>query len=948
MSYDFVGLENLPNVYIKKISLFNKNQNTFKVDVSLMMIDEVFENTFVWSDDPLLYDYLKVAVIATSNPQLISGITEGLINPHPNMIKENPILMDGTEIAITSPKQAIRTQDVNTRRYTKSVSFLAPVDTSTMTLFAFTYIDTQELSNALRIALTGPLSHYYGSVTSEHVLVGGEVQESTFLFRETASGKTWSGPVHQMQTGRWMGGSYHSSEPYPLLTRVPVRNKKIVDYRALNARALQETQAPQKPIFSTLSESFTDEADFIGMFSIDMRSLILQKTKYGRKMFNVSPKLFETFSKSIVINSLEVRRQQIKLRASLNKLGTRKYRDNLIGSYKTISATIERGNALVNTRGLSQAYITTDPLVKTYQFIDEEMSERTRGEFRYEAVVTFMDKSQDFLENMILQMEKNISDMKVQQEFLFRPQRYDRQNNNLRPGVTVPDIFRLSVENYYNNLSFITVITDEERDKLIKNKQGLFSRDNYVDKQALDFIKDYSALASKLRRRFDIKEKIGKTIGGKKPSRSTAPSLISMNHIFENIIKFDNVVASYDLLGVKSNKALVSFTKDEYLKRADLEVSRFFDTTRSSTSDDLADLDKEDMVAIKDVDSAKFGFLAPLSFKFKTKSTDLKSLQNLDLNGLSQYFISHMNEKQADPRFSSAPVRKEKQAAKTKPKSNPRLPIKKRRFGRAKFNFRKPPIKINNLKTEEYLDVSKYLGSNSEMVNIEPRLDRSIPAQDTEQVETKVAITQGLSAKREKKAFDLREKNNIFEKFKSSPKFDRKKLKMMPLPIKALLNSRSNAAKNNILEADSDILKDAETKVATEMMFHASQKIEYFVGFEMDMNGLPNVSQPKWEEVTPAALESNSRLLCRMRYAEIPELEIQPAKEFKLLAQNSTFFISDEAISSIMTAEVVVPEEDLTITPELEEVDDIVFASSNYVKQNQARRQQLIEPSGGQ
>ena len=143
---------------------------------------------------------------------------------------------------------------------------------------------------------------------------------------------------------------------------------------------------------------------------------------------------------------------------------------------------------------------------------------------------------------------------------------------------------------------------------------------------------------------------------------------------------------------------------------------------------------------------------------------------------------------------------------------------------------------------------------------------------------------------------------------------------MMPVAIKALFNSRSTAAKNNILESESDILKDVETKVATEMIFHTSQRIEYFVGFETDINGLPNVSQPVWAEVTPNALEDNSRLVCRMRYAEIPELDIKPAQEFKLLALNSTFTISSESMSAVMTPNV--ESRELALDTALPEVED--------------------------
>lgn len=937
MSNSLVGLENLPNTYIKTITLGDVN-----IDVELLMHDVERDGFFVWSDDNLIFDYLKVAIIATSNQQLITGITSGQFSPMPRVIRRSALMIDTTIIEIPV-KNFMRTNARDRRRFYKKETLSVPENTTQMTLFALAYIDTQELSNALRIVLTGPLSQYHSAVASDHVIDDSQIQQTTYLYKET-SGETWKGPMHQRSDGRWMGGSYHSTEPHPLLVREVVSNTKIIDKRSISASLRKELDFKRKPIFSNLSTSYTNEADLVGMFSLDMRTFVLTKTKHGRKMFNVSKNLFESFARDVSINSFEIRRQQVRLKVSSTKLGTRRYGQKLLGSYKTIAASVENAGRLVSRSGLSQLYMTPDPLIKSYQFTDEEMSERTRGEFRYEVVVTFSDTTERFLQGLISQMDRNVSDLKVQQEFLFRPQRYDRDNNNLVEGTIVPSIFESSIENYYQNLSIMLDIDDEKKTEMIRAKKNAFKADNYTNNEASKFIAEYSALVTKFRRRFDVQKKTERLVGGKKPSKSLAPGMISLNHVFEETVKFDDVVASYDFLGKQSNKSLASFTKSEYVQRAGKEVSRFFNTSRSTMSNDLADLDKDDMIALQDLDSAKFGFLSPLSFKFKSQTKDLTSLQELDSNGISINFINHISEKQNNPRFSSAPVRRPRAPQVKKPVAKSRRTFKKKRIGRTKFNFKRTPLKINNLKTEEYLSVSRYLGSNSEMINVETKLGEPTVAPQTKQVEFKLVATQGLSVKREKISYDLQSKNNIFEKFKSSAKFDRKKLAMMPIAIKALINSRSTAAKNNILEAESDILKDSETKISTEMIFHTSQKIEYFAGFEMDSNGLPDVSQPMWEDVTPIALENNKRLVCRMRYAQIPELDIKPARELKLLAQNSTFIISDEDIGTLMTFEPTV-EPDLEIQEELPEVEEIVYASSNYVKQNDNRKVQLIESS---
>jgi hypothetical protein len=946
MSYDFVGLENLPNVYVKKISLSDNNQNTFKVDVSILMLDEVFDNSFVWSDDNLIFDYLKVALVATSNSQLISSISNGTYNPHPSMLRKNLALMPGTTIIETSAKQSKIVKDADTRRYSKKISLVIPTVTSTMTLFAFTYVDTVELSKALRISLTGPLAHYCGSISSENVIVDGEVEKSTFIYEES-DGSVWSGPVHQNAARQWMGGSFHSNAPHPVLTRKIVLNTKIIDKREDSFVARAAQMIPKKPTFSELSTSLSDQADLVGLFSIDFRNLIITKTKYGSRMFATSKSFFEDFASSVAISSLEIRRQQVKFTASTNRLGTRKFRDSLVGSYRMIDASIEQDGVLVSKDRLSQIFVIPDTLIKTYQFVDDEMSERSRGEFRYEVVVSFVDNSRDYLLNIIAQMNTYVSQLKDQREKLFRPSKYDRENDSLREGEVVPDVFNQAIENYYQNLSIFVEMDDEKKSELVTSKKNSFLRDNYTNKEAENFIAQYSAIVTKMRKRFDLESATAESSVRARPNTLVTPGLTSISYVFKNRVKFDVAKSSYDYLGVPSSEGVVRLSKSDYFKRAEKEVSRFFDTSRSTTSTDLADMDTEDMIAIKDLSEAKVGFLSPLSFKFKSQIKDLTSLQNLDMDGVSINFTSHITEKQSDPNFSSAAVRKSSRPETKKPKTKNRRAIKKRRLGRIKFAFRRTPIKINNLKTEEHLEVSSFLGKNSEMVNVEGNLTSPPEAPQASQVERKLSITNGLSVKREKISFDLLTKNNNFEIFKSSPKFNPERLRKMPVAIKALFNSRSTAAKNNILESESDIMRDAETKVATEMIFHASQKIEYFSEFELDANGYPDVSQPKWEDVTPTSIENNQRMVCRMRYAQIPELGIKPSEEFKLLPQNETFIISDEPLSILPTITEDV-ESLLELEVQLPEVDDIVFASSNYVKQNSSRKAQVTEQGQSQ
>lgn len=79
-----------------------------------------------------------------------------------------------------------------------------------------------------------------------------------------------------------------------------------------------------------------------------------------------------------------------------------------------------------------------------------------------------------------------------------------------------------------------------------------------------------------------------------------------------------------------------------------------------------------------------------------------------------------------------------------------------------------------------------------------------------------------------------------------------------------------------------------------------------------------------------------------MKFTEIPELGIKPAEEFKLLAQNSTFIITDEEVGSQFTVDEDV-EPDLETEVPMQQVNEVIYASSNPVVQSSARRKMILK-----
>jgi hypothetical protein len=917
MAIENVGLERLPNIYFRKIKLMDHDTKSFKVSMNLLVVDELVDNNFIWSEDPLLRDFMKFAIIETENLELIDELTNGDLSPHPLSVVRSPNFDDYSKVHIFGYGDLKKAEDIDDKHFTLMTDITKRNEVQNLTLFAITYIDHKEMSNFLHINLTGPLASYMGPLTSERVMTLGETQKVSMGFKRP-NGELWSGPVHVVD-GEWYSGSQINDGSIKL-EKITTKNQKLIDIRSKLMKDRSKTWNLQSTIFSDLHHSFGKNSDLFGLFSIDIKQFLLTKTVLGRKIYGLSDTLFADAAENIEINSLEVRRRQVDLRKQANVLGTGMYVPKDILPYRVV-ATL---------RDLKEMDLVDDPSIRTFTFSDLEMTSRSRGEFVYEVHVTLIDNTQKFIENIVRQMKTDINDLKDQVRRLNLSANFDYNKGELRQTYSIPESISRRIDNYYRHLSIMKDVRQDDLRQMISDKKSLFKKDVYSPNVGLSMVSDYEKLYSSFTRRFEIEPREMRE-DLVSPTKIYPPNLISLKKTFNDVIQFSNALGSYDLLGVDGNRELLEITKEDFINRADSEIDRFFDRSKSVSSEDMFSIDDEVSSALRDLKTSSYSFMAPLKFDMDGKVSDLTSLQSVDTDGLSMQFIT-LKEEVEDKKHTSKRRPKIKRAPNRAKKSSIKKPFRKRIGKRKfKFNFRPPVLKINQIieKRDDYRESVEYLGENSEFVNIDNNLDNKIDAKDAQQIANKMKIANEISANRTKKRFDLTEKNNLIEKFKSSKNYSQARLRKMPLALKSLVNSRSSAARNNILEAESDILKDVETKVATEMIFHANQKIQVLIGYDKAPDGSTILSKPMWGDITDELLETKSRLLCRAIYQEQEDLGLSTAPEFKLPVENSTFIIIGDGAEDL---EPIIPD----IISELPEVEMIAYTTSNVVRQREA------------
>jgi hypothetical protein len=847
MAIENVGLGKLPNVYFEKITLEDHDEKSFRVVPHLIVLDELDESSFVWSNDALMSGFMKIALISTSNPAMRDELTNGE-NVHPIMVRKSQNWDHQSMLSIYGYGDLHKSEDIDDKHFKLKVPIVKPKDASELALFAYAYIDHKELSNYLHIKLTGLLSHYMGPVTSEIVMGGGVMPKTTNLFRKP-NGEVWSGPVHQIDE-EWYTGPVPAEDSLEL-TRERVKNSQIVD--------------------------------------------------------------------SMSLNSVEIYRRQVRFRRQTNYLGTPMFSKEDVLPKQMVAS-------MADLKGLK---VANDSFIKSYSFTDNDKNEGDRGEFVYEVNMTFVDKTQDLIESFLLNIKSNLNDVKDVVRRLNSANNYNDSLDALRTSTVIPDSLMGYIKDYYRYVGMIKDIDPADLLEMEKAKQSSFNLSNYKRNYGLKFIDNYQKLYNLFSLRFGVSPKELKS-NKTKPSHGYPPNIIKISKTFEELVQFSNVESSYDVLGKTDNKEILVLEREEMEARADQEITRFFDTSKAVSSDDTFLIDDNDSEALRDLGASKMMFLAPLAFQFQGQKMSTETIANIDADRISAKFIQSKHKKSERKVSSRTKPRLNRKPMKAKTTSK-RKTMRKSRFkkSRFKFNFRPVALKINQIskKQDDYRESTEYLGSNSEFVNIETKTDRSIDAKDTKQAMLRFSISNEVSIKRSKKQFDLTEKGGFYEKLKASKHYSPEKLRKLPLATKALFNSRSRAAKNNIHESESDILKEVDTKVATEMIFHANQKIEALHGYEKNDMGESIMSKPIWVELTDELLDERAELLCKMTYVEDAATGVVPAQEFKMPVLNSTFIVKGSAIAPVD------PDVMLDTVEELPEVSEVAYTTSNIVKQ---------------
>ena len=868
MSRELVGLQNLPNAYIKEIRLTDLDETNFEISVSIVVKD-YFTTNYIWSSDKMLSNMLDVGLICTSNSSVIENLTNGSLSPLDKSLTE---MLKSAKVKNKEPT----TTNVDYIHYFK-VSY--PKTISNLSLFAFCFLGSQTIK-------------IHGPIKSEKVFENFQLADKTKIF-STSDGSLWPGPVH-LHGNKYMAGSFHTTKPHPSLLETEIKNFKIKNLTSKIKKPVSIKRTKASP-FSNLYTSVDSKTNFSGIFAIDVKNILINNTTHGKFLYNTSSQALNAILKKFRITSLIVQRQRVETTdkgkvKNISEVENISYSyDNLEGILKNFTriqkmtfhdVVVKDLPSSTNTQNMNpkkiykedvsesdyiseiqEMFLSSNPQLRYFQFNDYSYNEKTPGIYRYKVYIKFYDPTLDFMDEINNTLLSDLSKLNMYYFDKSKNKNYDFEiNQSKMKEYTVANLSDI-VKNYIIYYSYINDVAKLNLNKMFDELYSLVSPQNSTLGDTKRFLKKYENLQSDFYKimSYDGKKKQNKVGRFSLKNNSYINEISVFKQFDNNFIPSDNF-QKLNYLSKESTLKLKILTKGNYNSRVQKEINKFYSSSPNFNTSENAAIDPNVLSSLSNISHNSSQFLSPVGMGYGEVQQDLSRIENIDIKQFNK--ILQQNSTQT----------------------------MENKYTIAKIVDYKQPDSI-----EQFITIGKVLGDNSEQ-------NSTITNESSEnEIPDELLASIGIN----NSFLDLNSKDFIKEDFNiASPKFSLNAEHVLNLPMqtKAVLGSKLNSTNNAILDSNGDALANPNTRNLINLNFLGVQQVEYLEGFQTTKDGFKDLSQPIWKKLSSKkfqdlkgptlcrlVLYSNDLLGINLNYKKLPSIV------------DSLFVISDTGVGKKMS-----------------------------------------------
>ena len=194
MATNFVGLENLPNVYFRDIDISSLNgvegeQRFATINIKLVVKDTKVDGKFQWVEDDLLNTYLNVTLVQSLDKNFTEQLTNGEYTLNAFDYRSSPNYSQETVMSMVKrlrPQSSPEMSFVGNNMYEFQYDFSFDIkesDLNDVAYFAALTVDHDTLSVDYKADLdNGQIKFLQGPISSEKVFAASEKSKPLIIF----------------------------------------------------------------------------------------------------------------------------------------------------------------------------------------------------------------------------------------------------------------------------------------------------------------------------------------------------------------------------------------------------------------------------------------------------------------------------------------------------------------------------------------------------------------------------------------------------------------------------------------------------------------------------------------------------------------------------------------------------------------------------------------------
>jgi hypothetical protein len=879
MSIELVGFENLPNAYIKEVALYEYSDTEMEAKVTVCIHD--LGDGSIWSDtSEFLAQFLKISVLFSEDPRESQLINTGNID-----------ISTLKGVQSKSIKEPMKTEDSLIYQY--AFSHITKKVPSHLNVYAFCQVSKEQILENLGIMI--PKS-YLGPIKAERIYKESALAENTFAFVRN-NGEYWSGPVHQAEDGKYMIGSHHTNTYHESLRRIIVKNTKIKDMRDTK-HSYEKHSTDVSNFISDLQVSYNSDTDINALFMLNIKSILKQKTKYGSFLERASSPVISQIINNFSIKLMTIERMRVKTNKQSGTLRSPSQKAQKVYSKKMICKSYDQNGVLKNMtrlerRGMfdvveselrsnagepnrktseifkeqlsdykkiskiTELFFDYGEEIRTFQFNDYEMTDRTPGEYQYKTSISFIDPIDSFLRQVTKAMKEDISKIKSYTGYASRMRDLTSTNVN----------YQRLVESYIKHYSYVYELTDREKVNMTSRKLNLLSPSTATLESIKKFEKEYKVLYSEFISFLDYDPEIAmrrNTLVSIK-AKDSATGRVVIDKTFDKIVKPSRNKYGFGYMGEGKMDSMRMFSRREYQDRIQQETKSNYVEEPNVSSPDLPEGVNS---GLRDISTFSTAYIAPIFGKLNSSTVGMKLDRSTPFDRINMI----INGARGAQKTGKTAMRTTSPAGiTTKPPSVP---------------TQEPTTEGE----EPFVDASKIIGSSHEFVTYSEMKD-SYNIVD-KQTDSGIKVNNSLSGYTNNRTFDITIDNT---KLLSAAEAT-----ALPNQLKAVIGGTTSATRNEYITTAGDLLAQPTTKNYYEVNNFSVQQVAYVDGFMHDTNGNIMLNKPVYKLMS---LDNFSTL-------------DKPVLCFLQAYTNNKFNITDESATSVLDSVFVLSDKDITKTPD--------------------------------